>query len=146
MWAGAPLSFTRHTHTHTYARVHKQRANPAVCVHSQAERQQRQQGLLGGPGSELRQRLDQFVHHGAQVALQLLPPLLHKLGILRTERQQRRLQSEPAGERLALQWRLSKIAVVNQLTPCFVCNASSLRAVWFVFQSRRWVERHWRAC
>lgn len=51
-------------------------------MYSQTERQQRQQRLFGGAGGELRQRLDQFVHHHAQVSLQLLPPLLHKLGIL----------------------------------------------------------------
>lgn len=59
---------------------------PSVCVHLQTERQQRQQGLFGGAGCELRQCLDQFVHHHAKVALQLLPPLLHKLGILQTQR------------------------------------------------------------
>lgn len=58
----------------------------SVRVHSQAEGQQGQQGLLGGTGSELRQCLDQFVHHNAQVALQLLPSLLDKLGVLRRER------------------------------------------------------------
>lgn len=73
---------------------HKQRSSTAVCVHSQAERQQRQQGLLGGAGSKLWQCLDQFVHHHAQVALQLLPPLLHKLGILQTE------EAEEAEERV----------------------------------------------
>lgn len=59
-------------------------SNTPVCVHLQTERQQRQQGLFGGTSCELRQRLDQFVHHHAKVALQLLPPLLHKLGILQT--------------------------------------------------------------
>lgn len=51
----------------------------------QTERQQRQQGLFGWSSCELWQRLDQFVHHHAKVALQLLPPLLHKLGILQTD-------------------------------------------------------------
>lgn len=61
-----------------------------VCVHLQTERQQRQQGLFRGAGCELRQCLDQFVHHHAKVALQLLPPLLHKLGILQTQRERER--------------------------------------------------------
>ena len=64
-----------------------------ACVHSQTERQQRQQGLFGGASCKLRQCLDHFVHHHAKVALQLLPPLLHKLGILKTEKE-RDKQSE----------------------------------------------------
>lgn len=79
-----------------------------MCVHSQAERQQRQQGLLGGAGSELRQCLDQFVHHHAQVALQLLPPLLHKLGILQTER-----RAEEAKERVGRRKTLAAVAPVK---------------------------------
>lgn len=74
------------TDTHTRTEMELKRS---VRVHSQAERQQRQQGLLGGTGSELGQCLDQFVHHHAQVALQLLPPLLNKLGILQRERERR---------------------------------------------------------
>lgn len=58
----------------------------AVCVHLLTERQQRQQGFFGGPGCELRQRLDQFVHHHSKIALQMLPPLLHKLGILQKKK------------------------------------------------------------
>lgn len=56
-----------------------------ACVHLQTERQQRQQGLFGRASCELRQCLDQFVHHHAKVTLQLFPPLFHKLGILQTE-------------------------------------------------------------
>lgn len=54
-------------------------------MHLQTERQQRQQGLLGGASCELWQCLDQLVHHHAEVTLQLFPPLLHKLGILQTD-------------------------------------------------------------
>lgn len=54
-----------------------------MCDHLLTERQQQQQRLFGGAGCELWQRLDQFVHHRAKVALQLLPSFLHKLGILR---------------------------------------------------------------
>lgn len=57
-----------------------------ASFYSLTKRQQRQQGLFRGPGCELRQHLDEFVHHRTEVTLQLLPPLLHKLGILQTQR------------------------------------------------------------
>lgn len=40
------------------------------------------QGLFLGAGGKLRDHLDDFVHDAAQVALELLPSLLYKLGIL----------------------------------------------------------------
>lgn len=65
-------------------------------VYLQTERQQRQQGLFGGLGRELWQRLDELVHHRAKVTLQLLPPLLHKLGVLKRERERERELSSAA--------------------------------------------------
>lgn len=50
--------------------------------YSHEEGHQLNQGLLLGAGGKLGDSLDDFVHDAAQVALQLLPPLLYKLGVL----------------------------------------------------------------
>lgn len=49
------------------------------------EGHQLHQGLLLGAGGKLGGHLDDLIHDAAQVVLQLLPPLLHKLGILRKQ-------------------------------------------------------------
>lgn len=50
--------------------------------YSHEEGHQLNQGLLLGAGGKLGDGLDDFVHDAAQVALQLLPPLLYELGVL----------------------------------------------------------------
>lgn len=76
------------SHPHTVTQKPRRHVEKTpVCVHLQTERQQRQQGLFGGASCELRQCLDQFVHHHAKVALQLFPSFFHKLGILQGERE-----------------------------------------------------------
>lgn len=50
--------------------------------YSHEEGHQLNQSLLLGAGGKLGDGLDDFVHDAAQVALQLLPPLLYELGVL----------------------------------------------------------------
>lgn len=50
------------------------------------EGHQLDEGLFLGIGGKLGDHLDDFVHDIAQIVLELLPSFLHKLGILRKQR------------------------------------------------------------
>lgn len=82
------------------------------------EGHQLNEGLFLGAGCKLGDHLDDFVHDAAQVALELLPSFLHKLGILsrQIDRQVRSRVLPPPIQECPCRVREDSIVTSRQLT------------------------------